>query len=92
MPEYPLPGPDRSVAVVGLGYIGLPTAVCLATGGLDVTGVDVSPGIIELVNRGEAPFAEPDLSVAVSGAVAMGRLTAQREMPAASALDRKSVV
>lgn len=89
-PEYqrPDPGPPdppRSVAVVGLGYIGLPTAVCLATGGLDVTGVDVSPGIVELVNRGEAPFAEPDLSVAVSGAVAMGRLTAQREMPAAGA-------
>jgi UDP-N-acetyl-D-mannosaminuronic acid dehydrogenase len=84
-PDHPLPAPARSVAVVGLGYIGLPTAVCLATGGLDVTGVEVSPGIVELVNRGEAPFAEPDLSVGVSGAVAMGRLTAQREMPAASA-------
>jgi UDP-N-acetyl-D-mannosaminuronic acid dehydrogenase len=73
------------VAVVGLGYIGLPTAVCLATGGLQVTGVDISPGIVELVNRGEAPFTEPGLSVAVSGAVAMGRLTAQCEVPAASA-------
>jgi UDP-N-acetyl-D-mannosaminuronic acid dehydrogenase len=82
---YPAGPPARSVAVVGLGYIGLPTAVCLATGGLDVTGVDISPGIVDLVNRGEAPFAEPDLSVAVSGAVAMGRLTAQREMPPASA-------
>src|ERR1700729_4083899 len=67
-----------SVAVVGLGYIGLPTAVSLATGGLEVTGVDVNPGIVERVNRGEAPFAEPDLSVAVSGAGAMGRLRAQR--------------
>ncbi len=71
--------------MVGLGYIGLPTAVCLATGGLEVIGVDVSPRIVELVNRGEAPFAEPDLSVGVSGAVAMGRLTAQLEMPAAGA-------
>jgi UDP-N-acetyl-D-mannosaminuronic acid dehydrogenase len=84
-PESFPAGPALPVAVVGLGYIGLPTAVCLATGGLDVTGVDVSPGIVEQVNRGEAPFAEPDLSVAVSGAVAMGRLTAQCEMPAASA-------
>ena len=74
-----------TVAVVGLGYIGLPTAVSLATGGLDVVGVDISPGIVELVNRGEAPFAEPDLSVGVSGAVAMGRLTAQCEMPHADA-------
>ena len=74
-----------SVAVVGLGYIGLPTAVSLATGGLEVIGVDVNPDIVERVNRGEAPFAEPDLSVAVSGAVAMGRLRAQREMPSADA-------
>jgi UDP-N-acetyl-D-mannosaminuronic acid dehydrogenase len=70
-----------SVAVVGLGYIGLPTAACLATGGLQVTGVDVNDGVVDRVNRGEAPFAEPDLSVAVSGAVAMGRLRAQRDMP-----------
>jgi UDP-N-acetyl-D-mannosaminuronic acid dehydrogenase len=84
-PESAPAGPALPVAVVGLGYIGLPTAVCLATGGLDVTGVDVSPGIVEQVNRGEAPFAEPDLSVAVSGAVAMGRLRAQCEMPAAVA-------
>jgi UDP-N-acetyl-D-mannosaminuronic acid dehydrogenase len=74
-----------SAVVVGLGYIGLPTAVSLATGGLEVTGVDTNPGIVERVNRGEAPFAEPDLSVAVSGAVAMGRLRAQREMPQADA-------
>ena len=74
-----------SAAVVGLGYIGLPTAVSLATGGLEVTGVDINPSIVERVNRGEAPFAEPDLSVAVSGAVAMGRLRAQREMPQADA-------
>src|ERR1700735_3644581 len=44
-----------------------------------------SAGAGERVNRGEAPFPEPDLSVAVSGAVAMGRLRAQREMPSADA-------
>src|ERR1700733_12087440 len=74
-----------SVAVAGFGYIWLPTAVSLATGGLEGAGADVNPGIVERVNRGEAPFAEPDLSVAVSGAVAMGRLRAQREMPQADA-------
>jgi UDP-N-acetyl-D-mannosaminuronic acid dehydrogenase len=74
-----------SVAVVGLGYIGLPTAVSLATGGLEVIGVDVNTAIVEAVNRGEAPFAEPDLSVAVSGAVAMGRLRAQTDMPSTDA-------
>ena len=73
------------VAVVGLGYIGLPTAACLATGGLQVTGVDLSEDIVEQVSRGEAPFAEPDLSIAVSGAVAMGRLSASTEVPPADA-------
>ena len=75
----------ESAAVVGLGYIGLPTAVSLATGGLEVIGVDVNPDVVDRVNRGETPFAEPDLSVAVSGAVAMGRLRAQQEMPSADA-------
>jgi UDP-N-acetyl-D-mannosaminuronic acid dehydrogenase len=73
------------VVVIGLGYIGLPTAVSFATGGLEVTGVDINDAIVERVNRGEAPFAEPDLSVAVSGAVAMGRLTATHEVPSADA-------
>jgi UDP-N-acetyl-D-mannosaminuronic acid dehydrogenase len=59
--------------------------VSLATGGLPVVGVDISPQTVDLVGRGEAPFAEPDLSVGVSGAVAMGRLTAQLEMPEAGA-------
>jgi len=79
------PSTVSRVAVVGLGYIGLPTAACLATGGLHVTGVDINTEIVERVNLGEAPFAEPDLSIAVSGAVAMGRLCAQTEMPAADA-------
>jgi UDP-N-acetyl-D-mannosaminuronic acid dehydrogenase len=73
------------VVVVGLGYIGLPAAVSLATGGLQVTGVDLDEHIVKSVNHGEAPFAEPDLSVAVSGAVAMGRLTATTQVPPADA-------
>jgi UDP-N-acetyl-D-mannosaminuronic acid dehydrogenase len=78
-------GGISSVVVVGLGYVGLPTAVSLAAGGLAVTGVDVDPGVVDSVNRGEAPFAEPELSAAVAGAVAAGRLRAQREMAAAGA-------
>ncbi|MDX6286411.1 MAG: UDP-N-acetyl-D-mannosaminuronic acid dehydrogenase [Frankiales bacterium] len=64
------------VVVLGLGYIGLPTAVALATRGIQVLGVDVNAEVVESINRGEAPFVEPDLAVAVSGAVAMGRLQA----------------
>ena len=73
------------VAVIGLGYIGLPTAAALATRGIEVVGVDVNPDTVKAIGRGEAPFVEPDLAVAVSGAVAMGRLTASLEVPPADA-------
>ena len=59
------------VAVIGLGYIGLPTAVALATRGIEVIGVDVNPRHRRGGHRaGEVPFVEPDLAVGVSGAVA----------------------
>ena len=74
-----------TLAVVGMGYIGLPTATVLATRGIQVTGVDVNPRIVEAISRGETPFIEPDLAVAVSGAVAMGRLSMARNMPEADA-------
>lgn len=74
-----------TLAVVGMGYIGLPTATVLATRGIQVVGVDVNPRIVEAISRGETPFIEPDLAVAVSGAVAMGRLSMARDMPEADA-------
>lgn len=74
---------SKTVAVVGLGYIGLPTAAAIATRGVNVIGVDICASTIDAVNRGEVPFAEPDLAVAVSGAVARGHLKAQKGMPEA---------
>lgn len=73
------------IAVIGLGYIGLPTAVALATRGIDVVGVDVNEATVEAVSRGELPFVEPDLAVGVSGAVSMGRLQATTKTPEADA-------
>ncbi len=73
------------VAILGLGYIGLPTAAVLATRGIDVVGVDVNEATVKAVANGEVPFVEPDLSVAVSGAVAQGTLTATTETPRADA-------
>lgn len=73
------------VAVIGLGYIGLPTAAILATNGIDVIGVDVNSGTVEAVNRGEVPFVEPDLGVHVAGAVSQGHLKATTETPSAQA-------
>lgn len=71
--------------MIGLGYIGLPTAAILATNGLNVIGVDVNQDTVEAVNRGEVLFVEPDLAVHVAGAVSQGHLKATTDTPAAEA-------
>jgi len=70
---------SRNVCVVGLGYIGLPTASLLATKGHRVRGVDVSPAIVETINQGKVHLVEPDLDVMVRSAVGSGNLTASLE-------------
>ncbi|MBG6218710.1 UDP-N-acetyl-D-mannosaminuronic acid dehydrogenase [Arthrobacter sp. CAN_A6] len=75
----------HKVAVIGLGYIGLPTAAILATNGLQVVGVDIKQDNVDAINRGEVPFVEPDLHIHVAGAVSVGTLTATTETPAADA-------
>ena len=70
---------DRSVCVMGLGYIGLPTASVLATKGFSVLGVDVKPDIIDTINRGEVHIVEPDLHRLVHAAVDSGLLKASLE-------------
>ena len=67
---------STSVCVVGLGYIGLPTAAIFASNGVDVLGVDVNEGTVDAVNRGHVPFVEPDLATYVAGAVTQGTLRA----------------
>ena len=74
-----------TVAVIGLGYIGLPTAVVLASRGVQVIGVDTNPVTVDFVSRGELPFYEPDLATSLSGVVARGKLTATCEVPVADA-------
>jgi UDP-N-acetyl-D-mannosaminuronic acid dehydrogenase len=75
----------ETVAVIGLGYIGLPTAAILAGNGIHVIGVDVNPDTVESVNRGEVPFVEPDLASYVAGAVSQHKLSAALEAPKAQA-------
>ncbi|MCC2594539.1 UDP-N-acetyl-D-mannosamine dehydrogenase [Tessaracoccus sp. OS52] len=76
---------NPDVCVVGLGYIGLPTAAIFAHKGLTVHGVDVNPRTVEAVNSGRVPFVEPDLGGYVERAVADGKLTAATEaVPAAT--------
>ncbi len=63
--------------VVGLGYIGLPTAAVLARAGHRVIGVDVNVQVVSTVNEGRIHIVEPDLEQAVASAVASGSLSAQ---------------
>jgi UDP-N-acetyl-D-mannosaminuronic acid dehydrogenase len=64
------------VSVVGLGYIGLPTAAVLASRGVEVVGVDIAPQTVETINQGNIHIVEPDLDIIVRSAVQMGRLRA----------------
>lgn len=69
----------QSVCVVGLGYIGLPTASLLGTKGYRVHGVDVSPRVVDTINSGKIHIVEPDLDVLVKSAVQSGNLSAGLE-------------
>lgn len=65
------------VVVVGLGYIGLPTAAILASVGHQVVGMDINQQVIEVINRGEVHIVEPDLDELVRRAVTSGHLRAE---------------
>lgn len=62
------------IAVIGLGYIGLPTATVLALRGFDVLGVDVSQNVVDTLKQGKIHIVEPDLDVSVAAAVKSGAL------------------
>lgn len=68
--------PFNSICVIGLGYIGLPTAATLASRGLRVEGVDVSASVVDTINRGEIHIVEPLLDLTVQSAVRSGHLRA----------------
>ncbi|MEY2943597.1 MAG: hypothetical protein RLY97_1611, partial [Pseudomonadota bacterium] len=65
-----------NVCVVGLGYIGLPTAAIIARSGSQVLGVDVTQSVVDTINRGEIHIEEVDLDGLVHGVVSRGLLSA----------------
>lgn len=65
------------ICVIGLGYIGLPTAATFAAHGVKVTGVDVNPRAVDLINQGRVHIVEPDLDALVRDVVAQQKLSAQ---------------
>ena len=76
----PLPTSQRpSVAVIGLGYIGLPTAAVLASSGAEVVGVDINADAVATINKGQVPFVEPDMATTVAGVVSQGN-SARRQL------------
>ena len=77
--------PIECVCVVGLGYIGLPTASVLAANGMKVLGVDTNADAVRTINEGRIHIHEPDLDVAVGDAVAQGNLLAFTEPQPADA-------
>ena len=66
----------KNIVVMGLGYIGLPTASLLATKGHQVLGVDVNPTAVETINKGQIHILEPGLDILVKSAVLSGNLRA----------------
>ena len=66
----------QKVCVIGLGYIGLPTAALLATHGYDVVGVDLNAHAVDTINQGRIHIVEPDLDAFVRAAVFAGKLKA----------------
>ncbi len=59
----------QRISVIGLGYIGLPTAALFASRGVEVVGVDVNQRAVDTINRGEIHIIEPDLDIVVRAAV-----------------------
>ncbi|HKJ40116.1 MAG TPA: nucleotide sugar dehydrogenase [Anaerolineales bacterium] len=75
----------KKICILGLGYIGLPTASTFATHGLKVLGVDVNPRIVETLGKGEIHIHEPGLQHVVNAAITTGNLTVSTQPQEADA-------
>jgi UDP-N-acetyl-D-mannosaminuronic acid dehydrogenase len=65
-----------TIGMIGLGYIGLPTAALLASRGMQVIGVDVDAHAVDTINEGKVHIVEPDLDIVVRSTVTTGNLRA----------------
>lgn len=79
MKQSPAGFAARDVCVVGLGYIGLPTAAIIASRGHRVRGVDINHDVVKTIRRGQIHIVEPELDILVKMAVESGRLAASKE-------------
>ena len=74
-----VPARRNQVSVIGLGYIGLPTAAFLASTGLKVLGCDINKERVDTINSGVVPFVEPGFEKLLADVVRDGTLTASTE-------------
>lgn len=75
----------QTISVIGLGYVGLPTAATLASRGVTVIGVDVAKSVVDRINEGLTHIVEPDLDMMVRTVVQSGNLRAVLKPQAADA-------
>ncbi|MCX7098900.1 MAG: UDP-N-acetyl-D-mannosamine dehydrogenase [Methylococcales bacterium] len=73
----------QKICVIGLGYIGLPTAALLANRGYEIHGVDIDQRTVDIINRGEIHIVEPELDTFVQSAVNSRKLKADTQPAAA---------
>lgn len=67
---------NKTISLIGLGYIGLPTAAAFAMRGVKVIGVDISQRAVDTINQGKIHIVEPELDMVVHAAVTEGNLRA----------------
>jgi len=75
----------ETISVIGLGYIGLPTAAMFASRKKKVIGVDVNPHVVDIINKGNIHIVEPDLDMLVHASVTEGFLRATTKAEPADA-------
>ena len=75
----------ETISVIGLGYIGLPTAAVIASNGIRVIGVDVNQHAVDTINQGKIHIVEPELDILVHAAVHEGYLRATTQPEPADA-------
>jgi UDP-N-acetyl-D-mannosaminuronic acid dehydrogenase len=71
------------ISVLGLGYVGLPTAALFASKGIQVTGFDINQQLIDIINSGDVHISEPGLKEMVKSVVSTGYLKAVNSLQAA---------
>jgi UDP-N-acetylglucosamine 2-epimerase (non-hydrolysing) len=72
---------NESLAVIGMGYMGLPISSLIAQAGYSVTGIDLNQDKVDSINRGECPFDELGMPELIKKVVSQGFLKASTEIP-----------